>query len=96
MQGIPGSDQLNGVVMGNAYGETTSEKAAFAAKSLLSTAKVIINGLAIIYIVYVGVMMIIAYGDDGELAKQKKQIMYTLVAFLFVNIPGQLYNVFTA
>lgn len=54
------------------------------------------NGLAVIFMVYIGIMMTVAYGDDGELAKQKKQLMYTLVAFLFVNVPGQIYNIFTA
>lgn len=63
---------------------------------MLTTAKVILNGIAVIYIVYIGTMMIIAFGDDGELSKQKKQLMYALVAFLFVNIPGQIYNIFTA
>lgn len=41
-------------------------------------------------------MMVIAYGDEGQLAKQKGQLMYGIVAFLFVNIPGQIYNIFTA
>ncbi len=72
------------------------DKAGNAALSVLSTAKVILNGLAVIYIVYIGIMMVIAYGDDGTLSKQKKQLMYALVAFLFVNIPGQLYNIITA
>lgn len=43
-----------------------------------------------------GVMMVIAYGDEGQLSKQKTQLMYALVAFLFVNIPGQIYNIATA
>jgi hypothetical protein len=41
-------------------------------------------------------MMVIAYGDEGTLSKQKKQLMYALVAFLFVNIPGQIYNIATS
>ena len=82
--------------MGTFRGETTADKAGSAALSFLSTAKIIINGIAIIYLVVVGAMMIIAYGDEGQLSKQKKQIMHVLVAFLFINIPGQLYNIFTA
>jgi hypothetical protein len=95
---IPGSSELIGVSMNTfgAPGDSAGQKVSSAAFKMLTTAKVILNGLAVIYIVYVGTMMIIAYGDDGELSKQKKQLMYAIIAFLFVNIPGQIYNIFTA
>lgn len=94
--GVPGQSELQGVTMKTFEGDTTAQKASSAAFNLLTSAKMILNGLAVIYLVYVGVMMILAYGDEGELSKQKKQLMYTLVAFLFVNIPGKIYNIFTA
>jgi hypothetical protein len=93
---IPGSDQLAGASMGALAGENTVDKLSSAGFSILSTAKVILNGLAVIFIVYTGIMMVVAYGDEGQLSKQKNQLIYAIVAFLFVNIPGQLYNVFTA
>ena len=40
--------------------------------------------------------MIIAYGDDGQLSKLKTQFIYILTAFLFINIPGQIYNIITS
>lgn len=92
---IPGGGELSTVSMGTFEGENTAEKASSAAFKALTSAKVILNGIAVIYLVYVGVMMIVAYGDEGELTKQKKQLMYTLVAFLFVNIPGKIYDIFT-
>ncbi len=97
VQDIPGAYELNEVSMDpfGRDGDSTGEKVSSAAFKMLTTAKVILNGIAVIYIVYIGTMMIIAFGDDGELSKQKKQLMYALVAFLFVNIPGQIYNVFT-
>lgn len=97
VQAIPGAGELSGVSMNTfgSDGDSTGEKVSSAAFKMLTTAKVILNGIAVIYIVYIGTMMIIAFGDDGELSKQKKQLMYALVAFLFVNIPGQIYNVFT-
>lgn len=91
---IPGSGELSTVSMNAFSGESTDVKLKSAAFKFLASAKVILNGLAVIYLVYVGTMMIIAYGDDGELSKQKKQLLYAIVAFLFVNIPGQIYSIF--
>ncbi len=93
---IPGAGELSTTSMGPLAGESTVEKVGNAGRNILSTAKVIVNGLAVIFIVYAGIMMVIAYGDEGELSKQKSQLVYAVIAFLFVNIPGQLYNVFTA
>lgn len=92
---IPGSSTLESVSMGSFEGDSAKEKLESAGFNILGAAKVIINSLAFIYLVYVGIMMILAYGDEGELSKQKKQILYALVAFLFVNIPGQLYMIIT-
>ncbi len=92
---IPGSGEISRVSMQAFSGESTDVKFKSAAFKVLASAKVILNGLAVIYIVYVGTMMIIAYGDDGELSKQKKQLLYAIVAFLFVNIPGQIYSIFS-
>lgn len=38
--------------------------------------------------------MILDSEDDGEMAKQKKQIFYTLIAFIFLNIPDLVYRIF--
>lgn len=56
--------------------------------------KVLISFLAVIYIVYSGAMMVIAMGDEKAISSQKRQLMYTLTAFLFVNIPGEIYSIF--
>jgi hypothetical protein len=96
VQNIPGSGELRGVSMGAFSGDTTVDKASSAAFKVLSTAKVILNGLAVVFIVYLGLMMVIAYGDDGQLTKLKQQMIYILTAFLFINIPGQIYNIATA
>lgn len=61
---------------------------------VLHSAKVLISFLAVIYIVYIGIMMIVAMGDEKAVTTQKKQLIYTLVAFLFVNIPGEIYALF--
>lgn len=61
---IPGSEEFRDASVQVVGGDSTIEKASNASKSVLSTAKVILNGLAVIYIVYVGIMMVIAYGDE--------------------------------
>ena len=61
---IPGGGELSGVSMSPVRGDNPAEKAQTAAKSILSTLKVILNGAAVIFIVYAGIMMVIAYGDE--------------------------------
>lgn len=60
----------------------------------LHTVKVFISFLAVIFIVYAGTMMVIAMGDEKSISSQKRQLMYSLIAFLFVNIPGEIYTLF--
>lgn len=61
---------------------------------LLKTVKTILEWVMILYIVYIWVQMIISMGDVKELWNTKKQIRYTLVALLFINIPGSIYSAF--
>ncbi len=62
--GIPGEGQLSAASMNKISGNNPAEKAQTAAKSILSTLKVILNGAAVIFIVYAGIMMVVAYGDE--------------------------------
>lgn len=62
---------------------------------ILTIIKRIIMGLLVIYSVYIGAMMIMSMGSDEEqLSSAKRQIWYMLVALLFINIPGTLYEAF--
>ncbi|MDC0506034.1 hypothetical protein OAN96_00390 [Candidatus Gracilibacteria bacterium] len=64
--------------------------------SILNTLKIILSGVLLIYLVYIGVQMIISLGEDGEdLSAAKRQIGYTLLALVFINIPGTLYDTFS-
>lgn len=57
--------------------------------------KRILMGLLVIFMVYTGAMMIMSMGSDEEqLSSAKRQIWYALVAILFLNIPGSIYNAF--
>lgn len=74
---------------------TTLEKVQNGGMSLLRTFKVIIGALAVIYMVYAGIQMIMAMGnDDKALSAAKRTLYYAITAFLFVNIPGQLVEIF--
>ncbi len=61
---------------------------------VLHSIKVLVSFLAVIFIVYSGTMLVVAMGDEKAIGTQKKQLMYSLVAFLFVNIPGDIYALF--
>lgn len=39
-------------------------------------------------------MMVIAMGDEKAITNSKRQLTYSLVAFIFVNIPGEIYTLF--
>ncbi len=63
--------------------------------SLLNTIKIVLEWVLIIYMVYAGIQMIMAMGSNDEmLTDSKRQIWYTLVALLFINIPQTLYYAF--
>ena len=62
--------------------------------SLLKTFKLILQWLLVIYIVYVWVTMIISmWTDEDKLTKSKNQLWYSLIALVFINIPGTIYGV---
>ena len=61
--------------------------------NLLRIAKVILQWLLVIYIVYIGWKMIMSMWDDEwELTKAKSQLWYSLIAIVFINIPWTLYT----
>lgn len=63
--------------------------------SLLGLVKMVLQGVIIIFIVYIGAQMIISMWNDEELlSKAKRQIWYSLLGILFINIPGGFYSAF--
>lgn len=65
-------------------------------KNILSTLKLILWALLVMYIVYAGTQMILAMGDNDEkLSSSKKQLWYALIGLLFINIPWTLYQSFS-
>lgn len=63
--------------------------------SLYKTVKVILGWLMVIFIVYVGIMMIISmWQNEEQLTNAKKQLWFAIVAIIFINIPWTIYNMF--
>lgn len=62
--------------------------------NFLSIARIIISGFAIIYMVMIGAYMILYSDSESETNKQKQQMVNVLVAFLFLNLPALVYNLF--
>ena len=64
--------------------------------NILRIAKIILQALLVVYIVYVGWKMIMSmWADDAELTKAKSQLRYSLLAIVFINIPWTIYNAIT-
>lgn len=61
---------------------------------VIGLAKMIISGLALIYLVLIGVYMIVFSENEERVKTQRKQIVYAMVGFLFLNIPGIMYQIF--
>ncbi len=62
--------------------------------SVLNALKVIVSGFALIYLVLIGAYMVIFSENEEKIKTQKRQIIYALVWFLFLNIPWAVYEIF--
>jgi len=92
---IPGGTDIEGVSIDYNGGGDAVYAISNTGFRLLTTAKVFIQGVLIIMIVYTGFMMIMSmWNDEEKLSAAKRQIRYFLVAMLFVNIPGTIYEAF--
>lgn len=63
--------------------------------SVLHSLKLILSWLIVIYLIYLGFQMVMALWAEDKMKWAKVQIYYTLLAFLFINIPWQIYEVFS-
>ena len=63
--------------------------------SLLTTIKIALWWILLIFIVYTWAQMIMSmWSDEEELKTSKRQIRYSVVWLIFINIPSSLYNAF--
>lgn len=55
--------------------------------------KVVVSGFALVFMVMMWVHMVVSADNEEKIKSQKKQILYVLIGFLFLNIPGTIYQV---
>lgn len=61
---------------------------------ILGFLKIFISWIALIYLVIIWAYMIVFSENEERIKSQRKQIIYSLMGFLFLNIPGAVYTVF--
>ncbi len=61
---------------------------------ILGLLKVVVSGFALIYLVLVGVYMVVYADSEDRIKTQRKQIVYALIGFIFLNIPWVVYDIF--
>ena len=65
--------------------------------SILTLVKYILSWLLVIFLVYAWVQMILSmWNDEDKLSTSKRQLWYTLVWLVFINIPWTIYKSFVS
>ncbi len=63
--------------------------------TLLWSIKVILSAVIVVFLVYAGANMVLAiWTDDDKISSSKRQIWYSVVGLVFINIPGTLFDAF--
>ena len=92
---IPGSAAIEEVSLSERWSWVIAQDIFLLGIDILTIIKRVLMGLMVIFMVYVGVMMIISmWSDEEKLSSAKRQIWYALVAMLFINLPGSIYEAF--
>ncbi len=61
---------------------------------IFGIAKLVISWFALIYMVLMGVYMVMYSDNEEKIKAQKSQFTYTMIGFIFLNVPGILYPLF--
>ncbi len=92
---IPGSSEIRDASLDIPTSGNTLQDVSNTGFSILAFVKWILMAVMIIYIVYAWAMMVMSMGSDEEqLSGSKRQLWYALIALIFINIPGTLYEAF--
>lgn len=92
---IPWGSEIEKVSLNVAWGGSIESNINIIGIELLRVVKRILMWIMVIFIVYTWAMMIMSmWSDEEQLSSAKRQIWYSIVALLFINIPESLYRVF--
>lgn len=92
---IPGWDEIEKVSLDVVGWWDTIANINFIGIEILRVIKRILMGIMVIFIVYTWAMMIMSmWSDEEQLSSAKRQIWYSIIALVFINIPESLYRVF--
>ncbi len=92
---IPGTSEIQSVSANIGVSSNPVATVNSVGFEILRIVKLIIMGLLVIYVVYIGAQMIMSMGTNEEqLGAAKRQLWYVLIALVFINIPGVLFNAF--
>jgi len=92
---IPGQTEIQRVSIDYTWGGDGVRAINNVGFRILTTIKIILMGVLVIYMVWNGFMMMYSMGNnEEELSKAKRQLWYSLVGLIFINIPGTLYESF--
>jgi len=62
---------------------------------IFTVIKYIVSALLVVFIVYAWIQMILSmWSDEEQLSTSKRQLWYTLIWLIFINIPFQIYSIF--
>lgn len=60
---------------------------------IVQNARYIIGAVAILFIVYAGVKMVVGYGNDEVYTKQRNTILYCIIGLAIVGLSGEMANI---
>jgi hypothetical protein len=93
---IPNAQKISGVSINHNPDSNIVESITSSWLNIIKSAKLIIQWLAILFVVYIGIQMIMSkWKDEEDLSSAKRQIMYTIIWLVFINIPWILYDALT-
>ncbi len=92
---IPGSNEIKWSSIDLVSNQDLVESINYLWFSLLEIIKLTLEWILVIFIVYIWAQMIWSmWSDDEALSKSKRQIRYSVLALLFINMPWSLYIAF--
>lgn len=95
MNDIWWKSEIQNVSMWPVGWDNSLEKINNSVLSIFHTVKVVMGWVILLYLIYLGFQMMMAMWAEDKLWATKKQIYYSLLAFLFINIPGEIYWLFS-